>query len=57
MNTKNNNQKRFTLNDIAELSGVSKTTVSMVLNGRADEFRIKEESRQKILQIATNNHC
>lgn len=55
MNTKNNNQKRFTLNDIAELSGVSKTTVSMVLNGRADEFRIKEETRQKILQIATNN--
>ncbi|TNH02654.1 LacI family DNA-binding transcriptional regulator [Testudinibacter sp. TR-2022] len=48
--------KRCTLNDIAELSGVSKTTVSMVLNGRADEFRIKEETRQKILQIAEKNH-
>ncbi|SMB85703.1 transcriptional regulator, LacI family [Pasteurella testudinis DSM 23072] len=48
--------KRCTLNDIAELSGVSKTTVSMVLNGRADEFRIKDETRQKILDIARQNH-
>lgn len=48
--------KRCTLNDIAELSGVSKTTVSMVLNGRADEFRIKDETRRKILQIAQKNH-
>ncbi|KGQ69800.1 sucrose operon repressor [Chelonobacter oris] len=48
--------KRCTLNDIAELSGVSKTTVSMVLNGRADEFRIKAETRQKILSIAQQHH-
>ncbi|MGV6988781.1 LacI family DNA-binding transcriptional regulator [Testudinibacter sp. P80/BLE/0925] len=48
--------KRCTLNDIAELSGVSKTTVSMVLNGRADEFRIKDETRQKILDIAQQHH-
>ncbi|MGR6981801.1 LacI family DNA-binding transcriptional regulator [Testudinibacter sp. P27/CKL/0425] len=48
--------KRCTLSDIAELSGVSKTTVSMVLNGRADEFRIKEETREKVLAIAEQNH-
>lgn len=53
MLTKN---KRCTLHDIATLSGVSKTTVSMVLNGRADEFRIKEETKQKILTIAEQQH-
>ncbi|OOH91419.1 transcriptional regulator [Pasteurellaceae bacterium 15-036681] len=44
--------KRITLNDIAELSGVSKTTVSMILNGQADQFRIKKETREKVEQIA-----
>ncbi|MDH2998874.1 transcriptional regulator [Pasteurellaceae bacterium LFhippo2] len=44
--------KRITLSDIAELSGVSKTTVSMILNGQADQFRIKAETRDKVEQIA-----
>lgn len=44
--------KRLTLSDIAELSGVSKTTVSMILNGRGEEFRIKEETCQKVKEIA-----
>lgn len=45
-------KKRITLSDIAALSGVSKTTVSMILNGQADQFRIKAETREKVLAIA-----
>lgn len=46
------NKKRLTLSDIAELSGVSKTTASMILNGRSDDFRIKPETCQKVKEIA-----
>lgn len=45
-------KKRITLSDIAELAGVSKTTASMILNGQAAQFRIKDETRQKVLEIA-----
>lgn len=48
----NQSFKRITLNDIARLSGVSKTTASMVLNGQSEQFRIKPETRQKVHQIA-----
>lgn len=44
--------KRITLNDIARLSGVSKTTVSMILNGQSEQFRIKPETREKVREIA-----
>lgn len=43
---------RITLNDIAELAGVSKTTASMILNGQANQFRIKAETREKVEAIA-----
>lgn len=45
-------RKRITLNDIAELAGVSKTTASMILNGQAEQFRIKPATRQKVEDIA-----
>lgn len=48
-------KKRITLNDIARLSGVSKTTASMILNGRADDFRIKPETCEKVMTVA-NQH-
>lgn len=48
-------KRRITLSDIAELAEVSKTTASMILNGQADLYRIKEETRQKVLDIA-NEH-
>ncbi len=48
--------KRLTIADIAQLTGVSKTTVSMVLNGRGDNFRIKPETQEKILAIAKKHH-
>lgn len=44
--------KRVTLNDIATLSGVSKTTVSMILNGQADQFRIKSDTCEKVKAVA-----
>lgn len=45
-------KKRLTLSDIAELSGISKTTASMILNGRGNDFRIKPETCQKVKEIA-----
>lgn len=44
--------KRITLSDIARLSGVSKTTVSMILNGKGEQFRIKASTRAKVEEIA-----
>jgi LacI family transcriptional regulator len=38
--------------DIARKAGVSITTVSRVLNGKAEEFRISERSQQKIRETA-----
>ncbi len=38
-----------TIQDVAQRSGVSKTTVSYVLNGRGESMRIPNETRQRIL--------
>jgi len=50
------NQKRVTISRIAELAGVSKATASLVLNGRSDEYRVAEETRQRVLAIAREHH-
>lgn len=44
-------KKRLTLNDIATLAGVSKTTASLVLNGKSDAFRISPETQEKVREI------
>jgi LacI family transcriptional regulator len=41
-----------TIRDVAAKAGVSKATVSYVLNGRAAVMRIPEETRQRILEAA-----
>ncbi|HDR1020880.1 TPA: LacI family DNA-binding transcriptional regulator [Pasteurella multocida] len=46
------NKKRVTLNDIAKLCGLSTTTVSMILNNRGEEFKIKAETCQRVKAIA-----
>lgn len=40
--------KNLTINDIARLSGVSKTTVSFVINGKEG---VSEETREKVLSV------
>lgn len=47
---------RLTIDDIAKLAGVSRTTASMVLNGRAEEFRISAKTKQRVLDIAEEHH-
>jgi DNA-binding LacI/PurR family transcriptional regulator len=43
----------LTLEDIARLSGVSRSTVSRVING--DE-KVNEETRRKVLDIVKEQH-
>lgn len=47
---------RTTLKDIAELAGVSTTTVSRILNGRESGLPIREATRQKVLAVAAELH-
>ncbi|HEX2620330.1 MAG TPA: LacI family DNA-binding transcriptional regulator, partial [Phototrophicaceae bacterium] len=43
----------ITLKDIAAQAGVSTTTVSRILNGRETGVPIREETREKVLRIAS----
>ncbi len=44
--------KRATQNDVARLAGVSRATVSYVLNGRNDgTIRVSDETRKKIVEV------
>ena len=44
--------KKISLKDIAEAAGVSTALVSFVLNGKKKEYRVGEETAQRILKIA-----
>jgi LacI family sucrose operon transcriptional repressor len=48
--------KRVTINDIAALAGVSKATASLVLNGRGKELRVAQETRERVLSVAQQQH-
>ncbi len=42
----------ITMKEIGVLASVSQPTVSLILNGRGEEFRISEETCQRVLRIA-----
>lgn len=44
--------KKERLEDIMKITGYSKTTISRVLNGKGKEFRISEETTQRVIQAA-----
>lgn len=46
--------KRVSLKDIAENAGVSPSTVSFVLNGKAKEMRIRQSVAEKIIAVANS---
>lgn len=45
--------KRLNSNDIAKLAGVSRSTVSRVINGYSN---VPEETRKKVMKVITENH-
>ena len=47
---------RLTIDDIARLAGVSRTTASMVLNGRAEQYRISAATQERVLATARENN-
>jgi DNA-binding LacI/PurR family transcriptional regulator len=48
-----NDGHTITLRDVARVAGVSATTVSRILNGRETGVPVREETRQRILDAAT----
>ncbi len=44
------------LDDIAKLAGVSKTTVSSVLNGKADKYRISKATQAKVMAVVEQHN-
>ncbi|MCF8226260.1 MAG: LacI family transcriptional regulator [Bacteroidales bacterium] len=46
------NNRKTNIKDIAEYTGLSITTVSRVLNGKAKQYRISDKSKYKILEAA-----
>ena len=44
--------KKISLQEIARLAGVSKTTVSVVLNNRGEQYGISAETQQRVKEIA-----
>ncbi len=47
-----NKHKKVSINDIAEMLGVSKTLVSIVLNGKGDQLGISKNTQEKVIKLA-----
>lgn len=48
--------ERLTIDDIARLAGVSRTTASMVLNGYAERYRISAATVERVQNVAREHH-
>ncbi|GLO62626.1 DNA-binding transcriptional regulator FruR [Vibrio sp. MACH09] len=46
----------MTLNEIAKLAGVSKTTASYVINGKAKKYRISEKTQAKVMAVVEKHN-
>lgn len=46
----------MTLAELARLAGVSRTTASYVINGQGPAHRIKQDTIDKVLEVARNHH-
>ena len=49
-------QTRLRISDVARLAGVSRTTVSLVLNDHTEQFRISEATQDRVRAIAREHH-
>lgn len=48
--------QRLTIDDVARIAGVSRTTASMVLNGHAERYRIAQATVERVEQVARELH-
>jgi LacI family transcriptional regulator len=48
--------QKVNINDIAEMTGLSTTTVSRVLSGKAKQYRIGKQSQEKVREAAKRLH-
>ncbi len=46
----------MTLDEIAKLAGVSKTTASYVINGKAQQYRISQKTQQKVMAVVEQHN-
>lgn len=46
----------MTLDEIAKLAGVSKTTASYVINGKAQKYRISEKTQRKVMAVVDEHN-
>lgn len=46
----------MTLDEVAKLAGVSKTTASYVINGKAHKYRISEKTQQKVMAVVDEHN-
>ncbi|KDM91521.1 catabolite repressor/activator [Photobacterium galatheae] len=44
------------LDEIAQLAGVSRTTASYVINGKASQYRISEKTQQKVMAVVEEHN-
>jgi len=52
MTQKHNNHEKVKIQDIADKAGLSISTVSRVLNGKGEEYRIGKKSQKRVRKIA-----
>ncbi|MFV0267817.1 MAG: LacI family DNA-binding transcriptional regulator, partial [Draconibacterium sp.] len=48
--------QKVSITDIAEMTGLSTTTVSRVLSGQAKQYRIGKQSQEKVREAAKKLH-